>query len=484
MLLEILLLILVSLLAKFYFSTRPENFPPGLTKQSILGGLTMLVKGRPFQEVLFFLSKIQGPLVGFKLGGKWCVAVNGYEAVKEVLSREDCSFRPVNVILTMRSFDKRLGILFADGNLWKTHRRFAIRHLRDFGFGKSSTERMIRDEAEALADAMRTRSNRPEGVHVHDLLPISVINVLWAMMAGQRHDHEDEEFKELLENITEFTRQGHPIMMIFTWLRFVPLVNTSFKKLMKSAYILQSYIKDVAEQHAATYEEGVVRDFMDVFLGEVKKGEDPTFDMEQLIVVCMDLFLGGTDTTSNALGFALLYLACFPRIQEKLRQEMHSISPGMEPALKDAQKFNYYHAFVQETLRHSSMVPMTPPHTTDNDITLSSGYNLPKGTSLLINLYSLQMDKSHWIDPENFRPERFLDETGKYLKDPFAMPFGHGPRLCLGEPLARDTMFIFLTTILFKFKFSLPTAEPQPSLEPLEGLVQSPRPYKLLIEEI
>lgn len=137
-----------------------------------------------------------------------------------------------------------VGILFADGALWKAHRRFAVRHLRTFGFGKSSTqERMLRDEADALLASLRRRLSVTDGAELQDLFPISVINVLWAMMAGEKHDHEDTEFKMLLHNISEYTRQGNPIIMMFPWLRFVPVANSSLKKLMRSSNILQNYIK-------------------------------------------------------------------------------------------------------------------------------------------------------------------------------------------------------------------------------------------------
>jgi hypothetical protein len=106
-------------------------------------------------------------------------------------------------------------------------------------------ERMLRDESDALMASLRRRqlAQTASGAELHDLFPISVINVLWAMMAGERHDHEDTEFKMLLENITEFTRQGNPIIMMLPWLRFVPIVNASLKKLMHSGKILQTYIK-------------------------------------------------------------------------------------------------------------------------------------------------------------------------------------------------------------------------------------------------
>jgi cytochrome P450 len=88
-----------------------------------------------------------------------------------------------------------------------------------------------------------------------------------------------------------------------------------------------------------TYEEGVTRDFIDVFIQAIKKNDDPTFNLEQLIVVCMDLFLGGTDTTSNTLSWLFLYLALNPDVQDKMREEIELISPGADPSISDAPKY-------------------------------------------------------------------------------------------------------------------------------------------------
>jgi len=103
---------------------------------------------------------------------------------------------------------------------------------------------MLREEAAALGASLRRRRHQqPEGAELHDLFPVSVINVLWAMMAGERHEHDDADFKLLLENITEYTRQGNPIIMTFPWLRFVPLLNAPLKNQMRSARVLQEFVK-------------------------------------------------------------------------------------------------------------------------------------------------------------------------------------------------------------------------------------------------
>jgi cytochrome P450 len=88
-------------------------------------------------------------------------------------------------------------------------------------------------------------------------------------------------------------------------------------------------------------------------------------------------------------------------------------------------------------------------------------------------------DKEHWGDPGAFRPERFLDEHGNFVKDEWMTPFGIGKRTCLGELMARNILFIFYTTLLQEFSFSLPVGDPQPSTLCLPGITTAPQPFRV-----
>ena len=98
-----------------------------------------------------------------------------------------------------------------------------------------------------------------------------------------------------------------------------------------------------------------------------------------------------------------------------------------------------------------------------------------------MNLWSVYQDKERFVDPENFRPERFLDENGKYNRDDTLIFFGIGKRFCPGESLAKNLEFIFFVSLLQKFNLSLPEGEPKPSLSPESGFTLSPLPYKVKI---
>lgn len=101
---------------------------------------------------------------------------------------------------------------------------------------------------------------------------------------------------------------------------------------------------------------------------------------------------------------------------------------------------------------------------------------------MFISLWSVLHDKEHWGDPEVFRPERFINpKTGAFVRDPWMINFGMGKRVCLGEPLARNNMFIFLGRILQEFQISLPAHSPVPSTEPLPGFTTAPKPFQVIM---
>lgn len=106
------------------------------------------------------------------------------------------------------------------------------------------------------------------------------------------------------------------------------------------------------------------------------------------------------------------------------------------------------------------------------------GFSIPKGSVAFPSLFAFHQDKEIWKDPENFRPERFLDENGKLsLKKDISLPFGAGKRLCAGETFSRNTMFLCLTAILQNFDLKNP-GEKLPELDATRcGFIVGPEDY-------
>lgn len=104
----------------------------------------------------------------------------------------------------------------------------------------------------------------------------------------------------------------------------------------------------------------------------------------------------------------------------------------------------------------------------------------------MANIWAVHNDPKLWKNPEKFDPERFLDEQGNFIKSNHTIPFGVGPRHCLGEQVARMEVFIFLIGLVQRFEFlSDPSSNDLPTInEGKSGLLFSPSPYLIVAKEI
>lgn len=140
----------------------------------------------------------------------------------------------------------------------------------------------------------------------------------------------------------------------------------------------------------------------------------------------------------------------------------------------------YANAVIDETLRMSSIVPLGVTHKTNQEVT-HKGITYPKGTFVSINIYHIHHSEKIWGDPENFRPERFLSQDGKiYKKSENVVSFSVGKRQCLGETLARDSLFLFTTNLFQAFKVTCVPNQPQPTLEPAIGFALNAEEYSVI----
>jgi len=189
----------------------------------------------------------------------------------------------------------------------------------------------------------------------------------------------------------------------------------------------------------------------------------------------------GSETTSNTLSFAILYLILNPHVQTKMFEEIKNVvGESRVPRLEDRPKLQYTEAVLMEVQRISNVAPFTPPHQLLETVNLR-GYKIPKDRIVFLNLYSVHMNKSHWGDPTKFRPERFLDSNGNILKDEHLIPFGIGKRICLGESLARMSLFIYFTTLVQNFLFETVPGHLNPSTEPVPGFTLSPQQFHTVV---
>jgi methyl farnesoate epoxidase/farnesoate epoxidase len=121
--------------------------------------------------------------------------------MQAILIKDECSGRVLQEFISDRNFGKYMGVIFNNGESWKEMRRFTIRTLRDFGFGKKdSMESVMKDELDHLIELMKEEMSQRDGkVKVELLFNLSLLNVLWTMVAGKRFNHDDPRLQFLLD---------------------------------------------------------------------------------------------------------------------------------------------------------------------------------------------------------------------------------------------------------------------------------------------
>lgn len=169
-----------------------------------------------------------------------------------------------------------------------------------------------------------------------------------------------------------------------------------------------------------------------------------------------DLFVAGTDTTSSTLEWAMAEVLRNPETLKKAKAELEqTIGKGKLVEESDIVRLPYVRSIVKETLRIHPPVPFLIPRKVETDVQIC-GYNVPKGTQVLVNVWAIGRDPSTWSNPTSFIPERFLDSEIDFRGRDFELiPFGAGRRICPGLPLAIRTVPVMLGSLINSFDWKL-----------------------------
>ncbi|EFA81218.1 cytochrome P450 family protein [Heterostelium album PN500] len=216
-----------------------------------------------------------------------------------------------------------------------------------------------------------------------------------------------------------------------------------------------NFVSKLYDEHVATLDPNNPRDVLDVLIID-SEGKDRV----GVIAVTIDFMLGGTDTSATTIEWFLLFMANNPDIQEKVGKELKEVG-GVNGKFTLANKPNtpYLNAAIKETLRMRHVGPFGLPRETRESILLNDQVFIPKGSQIIICYYGMCHDEKRWNDPETFRPERFLDGSEEKHNEYF-LPFGQGPRNCVGMNLANDEMYIAISNIMSNFIVSSHDGKP------------------------
>ncbi|CAG9834726.1 unnamed protein product [Diabrotica balteata] len=208
----------------------------------------------------------------------------------------------------------------------------------------------------------------------------------------------------------------------------------------------------------------VGQNFIQCFVLEKLKKTDKNikqlYSDTQFVYLLADIFGASLDTTLTSLRWYFLFMAKNQIIQTEVRQELEDVLQGRSASMEDINQLPLFEASVLETMRIRPVVPIGIPHGSVEEMEIE-GYRIPKGTMIVMLQWALHMDEKVWENPDEFNPRK---------------------RMCVGEELARMFLFLFTSTILQKFSFSLRNENFDTWGEC--GITLTPHDYKLIVEKI
>ncbi|CAK8686001.1 unnamed protein product [Clavelina lepadiformis] len=465
---------------------RPPNSAPGPLGLPIFGNAFFL--GKEPQKTFRDWGKKYGKVLNVRLGSSDCIVINDYATLHQANVKRLAAFSGVTICPIFTEFTSgNYGIALANYSpSWQTHRRHVVTTLRRFEVGKRSMETKIFNEASRLTDFLR--STNGQAVNIGELLHKMTTNILCHAIFGKRYEYEHPVLCSIVQTINgivdaEFG-EAMQTAMLFPWLRYVPPVSKGCDEVLKSRQSMIETIDEVVFEHENSYDEDDMRDFIDCYLKEMKAGKD-LFTRKQLLYEVSDLFLAGTDTTSNTLTWCLHALLHYPETQSKLRKEIFDVlGPTGKVNISHEPKMPYVLAFINEVLRFHPLLGLSYRSTTED--TELGGYSIPKDTPVILNLWAILMNPDDWHEPDKFNPDRFIDEKGNFFKPNYAVPFNIGGRQCPGERLARMELFLYLVTMAQRFEI-LPDPEladlPTTDMHIGGGVFFAPPPFKVVFKE-
>ncbi|XP_038680292.1 flavonoid 3'-monooxygenase CYP75B137-like [Tripterygium wilfordii] len=442
--------------------TNSPQLPPGPVGLPLLGSLPFL--DPELHSYFATLAQTYGPIYKLRLGSKLGIVISSPSLASEVLKANDITFanRDVPDVARSAAYGGKDIVWTPYGPEWRMLRKVCVIKMLS-NTTLDSFYSLRRRELRETVGFLYSRAGSP--VNFGEQMFLTILNVITSMMWGGTIKGEQRtslcaEFRQKVSEMTELL--GKPNLS-----DFLPgLAQLDLQGLQKKMEILvknfDRIFDSMIDRRIKIDKEGEGgeenKDFLQ-FLLKLKDEEDakPPLTMLHLKALLMDMIVGGTDTSSNSIEFAMAEILNKPEVMRKVQRELDEVV-GTDTIVEESHihKLPYLYAVMKENLRLHPALPLLVPHCPSETCTIG-GYAVPKGCRVFVNVWAVHRDPSIWENPLEFNPERFLDSKWDYSgNDLNYFPFGSGRRICAGIAMAERMFMYSLATLLHSFDWEVP----------------------------
>lgn len=344
--------------------------------------------------------------------------------------------------MTKRALNQAVGqgLFTNEGESWKRQRKLAQ---------PSFHTRRIASYADVMAQYARDLSNKIKDQQIVDV-DIEMSHLTMQIISKTVFDAHVEGENEMTHAVNTVLKTAdsrfNNLFPLPDWLP-TPANQRMKQALRYMDTVIQSFID---ERRQSGEDKG---DLLSMLISAQDEENGTGMSDKQLRDECMTIFGAGHETTSGTMTWAFYLLAKHPDIAEKLYAEIDSVLGDRLPTFEDLPNLPYTEMVIKETMRlYPSAWGVTRQSTTPVTI---GGYDFPKDSLFMLSFYGVQRDERYFSNPDVFMPERFTPENEKLIPKHAYIPFGAGPRVCIGNAFAMMEARLILATWAQRLRFEL-----------------------------
>ncbi|XP_010528081.1 PREDICTED: cytochrome P450 71B19-like [Tarenaya hassleriana] len=470
-LLSFLWLLLPALLSFFFIKKIRQSklkLPPSPPQLPIIGNLHQLGDSDLPHRSLAVLSKKYGPVMLLRFGFAPVVVISSSEGAEAVLKTHDleCCTRPKLFGTRKLSHGYRDIGVSPYGEGWRERRKLAVREV--FSVKKVQSFMGIREEeCNLLVKELTESASKQSTVNLSKTLLWYSASIIFKAAFGQDFHTSKIIDKNRMEDLIF---EAETVFASLSYSDFFPggvgwmidWLKGQHKRMDEIFVEMNTFFQKVIDEHLkperSTKDQ---RDVIDAMLEMVQShGKDRSSNFSELNIkaVSVNLFLAGIDTSAITMVWVMTELVRKPALMKKVQDEIRKcIGENKEMITQeDVDKVHYLKLVIKETLRLHPPAPMLLPRETMSQIKIQ-GYDIPANTRLQINTWAIGRDPKYWTNPDEFNPDRFVDNPVDNKGQHFQLlSFGSGRRMCPGMNLGMANVEWALVNLLYFFDWKLP----------------------------